>query len=288
MGGYSMRRFLSMVLVVLLLAGIGMIGASADVGDDLGEVPEDLTPTDPPGDLEAARVKVDRLKAMVQPNLFSQSDIQSGKSVATVQQQLVVIVFQTGVVSGNLIIDDYALMVKAQAGTLDAAINTALAEITALLQTELTAKAFQDFQFFYTMWEKVYICEGFSYSFDGSNAFPGIFNYPATNFVNSLPEPEMLAFVEKFNEYLAMIAYAQTLPQGYYREAYQYHAELWVCGIIALLYDVDLIPYIGVISKPVIPSTSDDPPDPSHFWDSWPPFLQWILRYLLFGWIWMK
>ena len=44
-----MKRVLSVVLVVLLLASIGMIGASADVGDDLGEVPEDLIPTDPPG-----------------------------------------------------------------------------------------------------------------------------------------------------------------------------------------------------------------------------------------------
>jgi len=27
---------------------------------------------------------------------------------------------------------------------------------------------------------------------------------------------------------------------------------------------------------------------PPHFWSTWPPFLQWILRYVLFGWLWMR
>jgi len=27
---------------------------------------------------------------------------------------------------------------------------------------------------------------------------------------------------------------------------------------------------------------------PPHFWDSWPPVLQWILQYILFGWLWMR
>jgi len=30
-----------------------------------------------------------------------------------------------------------------------------------------------------------------------------------------------------------------------------------------------------------------DPPAPK-FWDNWPPFLQWILQYVLFGWLWMR
>ena len=29
------------------------------------------------------------------------------------------------------------------------------------------------------------------------------------------------------------------------------------------------------------------PPAPTHFWDDWPSWLQFILRYVLFGWIWM-
>jgi len=28
-------------------------------------------------------------------------------------------------------------------------------------------------------------------------------------------------------------------------------------------------------------------PQVSHFWDSWSPFMQWVLKYILFGWIWM-
>ena len=28
-------------------------------------------------------------------------------------------------------------------------------------------------------------------------------------------------------------------------------------------------------------------PEPPHFWDTWPGWLVWILRYILFGWLWM-
>jgi len=28
--------------------------------------------------------------------------------------------------------------------------------------------------------------------------------------------------------------------------------------------------------------------EPTHFWSTWPPFLQWLLEYVLFGWLWMR
>jgi len=31
-----------------------------------------------------------------------------------------------------------------------------------------------------------------------------------------------------------------------------------------------------------------NPPPPTHFWDNWPPFLQWLLEYVFFGWVWMR
>ena len=30
------------------------------------------------------------------------------------------------------------------------------------------------------------------------------------------------------------------------------------------------------------------PQNPTPFWSTWPPFLQWILQYVLFGWLWMR
>ena len=29
-------------------------------------------------------------------------------------------------------------------------------------------------------------------------------------------------------------------------------------------------------------------PQPPRFWDSWPSWVQWTLKYILFGWVWMR
>jgi len=36
------------------------------------------------------------------------------------------------------------------------------------------------------------------------------------------------------------------------------------------------------------PPDPPEPPTPTHCWENWSPCLQWIMRYLLFGWLWMK
>ena len=61
-------------------------------------------------------------------------------------------------------------------------------------------------------------------------------------------------------------------------------APAWYDGGAPLITKVTVNANTTVIA---VWEKNPDPPKP-HFWDNWPPFLQWILQYILFGWLWMN
>jgi len=62
-------------------------------------------------------------------------------------------------------------------------------------------------------------------------------------------------------------------------------------GLAAGTYPVELKASNGVGTDATITFTltvTASNQSATHFWDGWPPALQWILQYILFGWIWMR
>jgi len=258
--------------------------------------------------LLAAQNKINRLMNLIIYEWFSPNDFQPGKSASYLQSQMNQIYLQTEVINmvdGNLIVDRDALFAKVQAGTLDTVISMARAEIMALLQRDLTAQAFQNVATYLAVQDGMLALDDL-YQLYRDDESAGLYHTfcvvidrldSPESAINPLPaEISVLqwnAIQIKWNQMIETsnaVWNSDTLNSRYRLDALRGQCLLWVCIEIGDILGLDLRPILGDFSLPESSVTPDpDPPTPpSHFWDAWPPFLQWILKHLLFGWLWMQ
>ena len=181
----------------------------------------------------------------------------------------------------------------------------ARAEIMALLQRDLTAQAFQDVATYLAVQDGMLALDDF-YQLYRDDESAGLYHTfcvvidrldSPESAINPLPAKisvvQWNAIQIKWNQMIE--TYNAVRNSGalsnYRLYSLQDQCVLWVCIEIGNILGLNLRPIIGEFTLPelpVPPEPPDPPTPPSHFWDAWPPFLQWILKYLLFGWLWMQ
>ena len=255
---------------------------------------------------DAARMKGAHAVYYINTAWLRSGDFQPGKSATYLKTQIDQIYLQTGIFyfdNNMLASDDYALVAKEQAGTLDAEIAMVNAAIMAILQRDLTAQAYQDVAHYFAVMDGSWALSNLHKQCrnDESAGLYYVFlvatDYEAVKMENAInPLPAQItstqwdAIQKIWNQMIEAYYTPWNVPYLTYSTASikdQY--ILWGCVQIGDVLGLNLRPIIGDFPLPPIPVPPDPPkPPPSHFWDNWPMFLQWILKYLLFGWLWMR
>lgn len=179
--------------------------------------------------------------------------------------------------------DDCELVILFQSGQLEAKVQEAKEKVLEIMATFLTEQGMQD-----VLDCDMYCSKWVMFALLLDEAEPESKLHLVEQIVNGSSLPELTESQKKaldaLNAEISILAkyFISGKPESFRFMADYCRILLWYSSEAAKIIGIDLTPYIGVITKPVIPKETKSF---SQFWSS---FLQWVLKYLFFGWLWMR